>query len=161
MARETRAPGVSTESTLDLADRVTTAISTDARLPVNDGMRVLRWPSPRDTVPMAIVDVRHGPWTGAITLLFDDAAPRVRVRIDLDPGCLRVLEGLHVDPFQHAPEQLHHMTRFSLLLHAVPSIIRRVAPQAATDSLANPLPLPRVERDTTAPARADTTEHAA
>lgn len=143
-------PLVTSESTMDLANRVTGAISTDAHHPANHGVRVLRWPSERDAAPMAIVELRHGPWSGSMTVLFHDVAPRVRVRVDLDPSCLHAMQGLDLDPFDHLPAEVADMNRWALLLHTVPGIIRRVAPTAATHSL--DIPFPRPERDITATA---------
>lgn len=131
----TGAPLVTAESSLDLANRVVGAISLDARHPANAGLSVIRWPSARDATPMAIVELKHGPWSGSVTLLFRDQAPRVSVRIDLDPACLTAMNGTTIDPFAHVPPEVDHLVRWSLLLHVVPGIIRRVAPTAATHSL--------------------------
>lgn len=152
-------PQVTSESTLDLANRIVGAISLDARHPANDGLSVLRWPSARDATPMAVVELKHGPWSGSMTLLFRDEAPRVSVRVDLDPACLAAMHGTTIDPFVHVPPEVDHLVRWSLLLHVVPGIIRRVAPTAATHSL--DIPFPRPERDITQPATAATTGHAA
>lgn len=141
---------ISAESTLDLANRVTAAVSTDARHPANRGMSVVRWPSERDATPMTIVELRHGPWSGSMTLLFRDVAPRVTVRVDLDPSCLHAMQGRVLDPFDHLPAEVNDLVRWSLLLHTVPGIIRRVAPNAKTHSLAQPAL--RTERDITATA---------
>ena len=150
---------ISSESTLDLANRVTAAISTDAHKPSNHGIRVVRWPSERDATPMAIVELRHGPWSGSMTLTFHDQAPRVSVRVDLDPSCLIAMHGTTIDPFGSVSPEVHHLVRWSLMLHTVPGIIRRVAPTAATHSL--DIPFPRPERDITEPATAATPGHAA
>jgi hypothetical protein len=148
---------ISAERTLDLATRVTTAISVDAQLPVHRGMSVTRWPSANDTTPTAIISMVHGPWSGSVTVTFRDVAPRITCRIDLDPACLQALAGTTYDPWVHNPDEVHHLTRWSLLLHAVPSAIRRVASTARTHSL--DLSLTRPERDITAAQAAS--EHAA
>ena len=152
-------PLVTSESSLDLANRIVGAISLDARHPANDGLSVVRWPDRRDAEPMAIVEIKHGPWSGSMTLTFHDQAPRVSVRVDLDPSCLIAMHGTTIDPFGSVSPEVHHLVRWSLMLHTVPGIIRRVAPTAATHSL--DIPFPRPERDITEPATAATPGHAA
>lgn len=143
-------PLVTSESSLDLAHRIVGAISLDARHPANDGLSVVRWPDRRDAEPMAIVELKHGHWSGSMTLTFHDQAPRVSVRVDLDPSCLVAMHGTTIDPFDSVPPEVHHLVRWSLLLHVVPGIIRRVAASAATHSLGGAFP--RAERDITATA---------